>query len=102
MYKNWHVMRDIKGNYKYFYGDLSEYDSWDLEGYIEVQEEDYTSENILCLMDYIMTDVGYNTDYLGPINFLDILRSSTFLNHDEELNFIKNLRDKIFENIGVI
>ena len=32
MFKNWHVMRDIEGNPKYFHGDLSDYEPWKIGG----------------------------------------------------------------------
>ena len=99
MFKNWHVMRDIKGNYKYFHGDLSDYEPWEIGDYIEVLESEYTAEDILYLTDLIASDNGLSNASFIFTNILNILRKIYISDSEKEKKFALELKDIVLRNI---
>ena len=97
MFKNWHVMRNIEGNHKYFHGDLSEYDPSDLEDYVEVPESEYTAEDILYLTDLIASDNGLVSMSFLYDDILDILRETMDSTPEKEKAFALKLRDLVYK-----
>lgn len=98
MFKNWHVMRNIEGNHKYFHGDLSEYDPSDLEDYVEVPESEYTAEDILYLTDLIASDNGLGNMSFIYDNILEILHETVNITPEQEKAFVLRLKDLVFSN----
>lgn len=97
MFENWHVMRTIDGIHKFYHGDLSEYDPWDLEDMVEIPESEYTAEDILYLTDLIASDNGLVSMSFLYDDILNILRETMNSTPTQEKAFALKLRDLVYK-----
>ena len=97
MFENCHVMRDIYSNHRYFHGDLSEYDPWDLEDMVEIPESEYTAEDILYLTDLIASNNGLVSMSFLYDDILGILRETMDSTPEKEKAFALKLRDLVYK-----
>ena len=97
MFRNWHVLTNKQGKHHYFYGDLYEYEDEDLVGLTEIEEQDFSSDDIMYLLDEI-----YGKKYMVSAllkNMLPIISNTVTITEEEKKQIalnIKNLADIYF------
>lgn len=80
--KDWHVMHNIKNNYKrYMYGSLTLFDDEDLDGLIEIPYENWSASDFAQILENILEDKNHHWMTDVPRMFNECMLSE---NIDEE------------------
>lgn len=93
---DWHVMENIETKRRtYMYGPLSDYEEEDLEGLVEIDELNWTIEDMCEITSNLLEDVNMHKCTIHPELIIGCCKE---VHMDEDLmhKFMRNYMHKIF------